>query len=445
MFRRAPLLALVAALASAPPVLAQEPLLELVPSISISQAYDSHVLTSDDAKGDGDYLTLIAPELSLRSRGDWGYGQLGLSLVSRTYLDNSEMNGIDRRGLFDLDGRLAPRLSMFSSGSYVFRDDTNEIEEGGATLHQAQGDREIFDLAGGLRYALDARSSLSARLGFAGRRPDPEPAQERLSSQRDIDTQFASLVYSRVVTPLDRLDLTLGAAESDFGDIGAGEEESRTLSANLGWYRAWTPHWSTSAVAGIRRITSERERDPRGESSTSDFVGSLVLERNGRRTTASLVYTRQTQPSSSFGTSVDLDSLTALFSVKLSRRLTLRLEGRADLYGSIQEDARVDFGNPGETTLVFRDGRLVLVCTRQGDVLAPGPTGLGCFGVTDSEIDTTTLMLSARLNYRVTPDLVGFLDYRYTDQDSSGDIRLIDLDEHRILLGVRYSYPIDLR
>ena len=73
-----------------------------------------------------------------------------------------------------------------------------------------------------------------------------------------------------------------------------------------------------------------------------------------------------------------------------------------------------------------------------------GSTVVGSVRVTN-EIDLDTLTASLRLDWRIAKRLFTFLDYRYRDQTSDDSVARSEFDVHRVMLGFRYSFPIDLK
>lgn len=409
------LIALLAALTLGVPIADAQDRVRVTPSVTVSQEYESNVFYRDDRR-ESDLVTRIAPKLSVAQEGERGHARLWTGLSSRTYWDVSELDAIDRFLGWDVEQRLSPRFTAFSDGRFAFYENLDRVVDEGVVLGSGRPDYRQIRAEAGLRYVLTPLSSLSASFGYRERDyslGDAEPTNDR----RDSESRWGVLSYGRALSPRDQMLASLAFGESDFSDIGAGSESDDLLEGTAQWARAWSPAWSTSFSAGLRLLKTETKA---GEDRSVAAIGAAGVTRKFQRGELSLSYRRETRPSSGLGSSLDTDKLRASYQTKLTSRLRLAISGDFYRYRSAGDSLVVEFSP---------------IC----------PPGSVCFREVDDEIDSKTWTARVQLDWRIRERFFTFVSYRYLDQTSDGTRSVSEFDSHRLMLGFRYAYPVDLK
>jgi opacity protein-like surface antigen len=430
------LIALLAALTLGASVADAQDRVRVTPSIAVSQEYDSNVLRQEKGE-ESDLVIRITPKLNVAQEGDRGHARVWAGLHSRKYWDVSDLDAIDRFLGWDVERRLSPRLSAFSDGRFAFYENLDRVVDDGIVLGGGRPDKQLLRGEAGLRYALTPVSNLSASVGY--REWDFSSGDtERTNRRRDSESRWGVLSYERALSPRDQMLASLGFAESDFSDIGAGSETNDMLEGTAQWARVWSPAWSTSFSAGLRLLETETEA---GEDRNISAIGAAAVTRKFQRGELSLSYRRETRPSSGYGSSLDTDKLRAGYETRLTSRLRLAISGEFRRYRSA--DDSIVQTRPVSSTFGFVDGSLVLtdVTCEAGDV----DLGTRCFREVDDEIDSKTWTALVRLDWRIRERFFTFVSYRYLDQTSDGTRPISEFDSHRLMLGFRYAYPVDLK
>ena len=424
--------------------------LRVTPGIDVRQEFNSNI-NYRERDPESDVVTVVTPTLEFSYEGERGYAKAQVGLRSRSYWRNSELNAVDRFGQLDLERLLSPRLAVMASGRLAFYPNRDAVEDGSG--QELIGDRPDYfrqDFSGGFRYALDPLSTLTVAAGFHNVDYDQGDSNNTFS-QRDLNTIETSAVYVRQVSERDEAGLSLRLSRDHFDEVRTsfsctGEETNQTVSAVLHWAREWTRVWSSRVAAGARSVRLEDDGIPGlvllsssgldlSPTDTSfGFVGNLEVTRRTKRTVTTLGYSKQTTPSSGYGSTVGADTVSVGFTARLTDRLGLDVGGFAQQYESL-----------GDTLGVVRfpynptPGR---PC---------GPLELGalnsqlvCVGLTDDAIDATVLGAHFQLGWRVNGHWRTFLRYTFRDQTSEGERPLSEYTNHRVMLGFRYAIPIDL-
>lgn len=379
--------------------------------------------------------------LELSREGARGHARFRLGVRARSYWDHSEINAVDRFVGGELERLLTPRLAAFTSGHFDYYPERDEFETDGQP--QLAGDRpdwKGYGLTGGLRYALDAVSTLT----LSSTLDSVDYGQGDLGDdffERDRRSYLSALAYERYLSERDAIGITVSYADDWFDEAegSAGEETSRVVSGIASWSRAWSESWSTSLGGGVRWASLHQDEleglflpVPGIDLSPSDrsfgFVGSAGIERKTSVSTLSLAYGREISPTSGYGGQADVDTLSASYERRLAERLTVRLEGFAQRYESA-----------GDTVV---PGRLVIIID---PISGLEVARLFVPLLTDSAIDARLMGAGLRLDWRLRKHWSTFLRYGFLDQQSDGDRAIESFDAHRVTVGFRYALPIDLR
>jgi hypothetical protein len=423
------LIALLAALTLAAPIADAQDRVRVTPSVAVSQEYDSNVLRRENRE-ESDLVTRVTPKLSVAQAGERGHTRLWAGLRSRTYWDVSDLDAIDRFLGWDVEQRLSPRFSAFSDGQLAFYENLDAVVDNEVVLGGGRPDKQLLRAGAGLRYALTPVSNLSAFVGY--REWDYSSGDtESTSRRRDSESRWGVLSYGRALSPRDQISASLALGESDFSNIGEGSETDDMLEGTAQWARAWSPAWLTSFSAGLRSLKTETAA---GEDRSVGAIGAAEVTREFQRGELSLSYRRETRPSSGLGSSLDTDRLRTSYETQLTSRLRLAISGEYHRYRSAG-DSIVSENPIGFTVPSF------------SPICPAGSVGIGtsCFREVDDEIDSKTWTGLVRLDWRIRERFFTFVSYRYRDQTSDGTRSVSEFDNHRLMLGFRYAYPVDLK
>ena len=285
---------------------------------------------------------------------------------------------------------------------------------------------------------------------------------------RDQSSELVALSYRYLVSPRDTLTLSTNYSLSNFDDtapfrrvsddplsgVGGREQQDDTqLAATLGWMRVLSPRVSISVSGGARRLWSEGSgftnvlfQLPSGsitnleldEESTA-LVGRVSLSRVGDRSQLQLGFNQETRPSSGRSASIDVQTWSAAYTRQLTKRVRMELRG---IYTD-QESASKNFV---QRTTNFT-GDFDPDCGSNelpGFRFEPGfpiPVPV-CAREVESAVDQQVLNLNAELSWRTTRHLTTFLSYAFRTQESG--LVGSDYDNHRIRLGFRYRWDVEV-
>ncbi len=411
------------------PGLARADRASLGASVNVTQEHDDNVYSDEDDERSS-LVTFVTPGLRLRQEGDRGHAFVDVGLRSRTYWSESDLDTVDRFGRLDLERKLTPRATLFSTARVDLADDADTIEDDGRVLQGGRDDARLVEGSLGMRYAIGLRTQLTTSVSYAGR----DYGDRRSSydqSRRDSDFYLASATLQRVLGLKDVFELNAGYQRNRFDDLrhiplGAGETTDDVYSATASWRRQWSARWRTVATGGVRRLRSEQEdavvnlnpifrffppslwelfavRDDT-TSASSGLIGSFSLTRAFRRSQLDLGVSYLTQATGGLGSTLDTTSLTGAFSHRMSERVTARLDARYDKSRSAMDDDR----------------------------------GF------DRKYDFEYADIALRLDWRARKRWLTFAYARFAKQRSDGDLSVQEYDRMRVGIGLQYFYDHDL-
>lgn len=392
------------------------------PSIRVTELFTSNVFYSEEDE-EVDYVTRVAPQVELRYDSDRDTAKLRAGVISSSYLRHSGLNGVTYSAKGSLDHKLSPRLSLGLDGAYRFYPNLDAVTQDDQLIQSARPDLEAWNLGGGLSLQQSARSNFGLNFAYSGRRyhsaaSDPE------ATERDYESISSSFLHRSLLSARDRVDLTLGAYQTRYSNVGAGTQEDRFGTILADWFRSWDSRWSSSLSGGLRLLHSDPENV--AAETTLGFIGGASLHRKSQKTSMVATISRTTRPGSGVGASLDVTSVGGSLRFDLTERVGLHLDGRWQLYksaanGAILVSQGVPSCGPGETQV-----------------------GSSCFRDSENQVDSELTSLQARLDWRLRKHWVTFLSYDFRHQTSSGDIEVSEYQVHLVLLGVRYALPVDL-
>lgn len=465
--------ALAAALIGGPSGAAAVDRLRLTPQLEVGEEYDSNVF-NDNNRAEGDLVTHLRPGLFLEHRGD--LGALTGSFELDTRFGSQRDDGINRFLRLNGNRNLTPRLGISGALGYSYFDDTstgNPVPSDPnqpVTTSQDQSFERIATSAG-LTYSLGPRTSLAFGVDqVKTQRSESLPGQGGDSSSRS-----GRVSLSRQLSLLDSLSFSAALSESDFArSQSIAANDSRTFSNRVSWDRSWTKIFTTSFGAGFSQVetgadtSATLEADPleipagfppdtlilpdqpvpdtSAANTSTAFNGGLSLTWLLPRGVLQLDLSRDTSSRSGLGSEVNTDSISGSFEHRLASRWVLS----SNLGYSRVKSA-------GETPVFFSDFYEPFVVVQDGQPtgqLALNPCGkytrvtdgtrTGCVGISDNAINYETTWANLSLRRQMTKRMSSSLTYSYTKQSSSGDTSQADYDEHRVSVGLRYTYDIDL-
>jgi hypothetical protein len=465
--------ALTLALLGAPAVAPGVDRLRLTPELSVDEEYDSNVFNDDD-RAESDLVTHLRPGLFLEHKGD--LGALTGSFEFDTRFGSQRDDGVDRFLRLSGNRSLTPRLGISGGLGYSYFDDTSTGNPVPSDPNQpaTTSDDQSFEriaTSAGLTYSLGPRTSL----GFGVDQVETQRSQSLPGQGGDSSSSSGHVSLIRQLSLRDSLGFSASLSESDFGrSQNIGANDSRTLSNRVSWDRSWTKIFTTSFSAGFSQVETGADTSvtleadpleipdgfppdtlilldqPVPDTSSADtstaFNGGLSLTWLLPRGVLQLDLSRDTSSRSGLGSEVNTDSISASFEHRLASRWVLSSDlGHARVKSA--GETPVFFSDFYEPFVVLQDGQptgqLALNPCGQYTRVTDG-TRTGCVGISDNAIDYKSTWANLSLRRQMTKRMTGSLTYSYTQQSSSGDTEQADYDEHRVSVGLRYTYDIDL-
>jgi hypothetical protein len=312
--------------------------LDITPSISLDQVYDSNVFNTDGNEK-GEFILRATPALTFSLRMPETTLNLRTSLTSDTYYKYTELNSTNSAISLAIDAtpiQMTPRFSMVPSAHYVEARDSyrrNQLMPSGDPLIQPSiasetATRKSRDYGGSLRvnYLVTPAIDFSLEGGFTKRQFLDNVAV-------DLDSRVvrgdSTLTYR--FTPLFSSGLFFSTAYNTF----ESGRDSRTFAGGLtGTYR-FSPALTMTARAGASRAN---ETDVAGlpDRTTTWPVGSFSLSYAGQTARASLAGSVDQSGGGSFGLTTRRQSLRLFISDQFAPEWT------ADLSGHFQVNRSLD-------------------------------------------------------------------------------------------------------
>ena len=312
--------------------------LDVTPSISLDQTYDSNVFNTNGNEKE-DFILRVTPALTFSVRMPETTMNLRTSLTSDTYYKYTERNSTSSAISLVIDATpisVTPRFSVAPSGYFVQARDSfrrNQLIPSGDPLIQPSiasetATRKSRDFGGALRVSYLVTPSIDFSVGGG-------------FSKRQFLDNAAGSVDSRVVTgdttltyrftPLFSSGFFFNTAYNTFEN----GRDSNTFSGGLTGTYLFSPAMTMSARAGASR-TKETDTAGLADRTTTSPSGSLSLSYAGQNARASLTGSIGQSGGGSFGLTTRRQSL----GVSLSDRFAP--EWTADLSGNFQENRSLD-------------------------------------------------------------------------------------------------------
>jgi hypothetical protein len=304
--------------------------LDITPSISLDQTYDSNVFNTNGNEK-GDFLLRATPALTFSVRMPETTLNMRTSLTSDTYYKYTELNSTNSAISLAIDAtpiQITPRFSMVPSAHYVEAQNSyrrNQLVPSGDPLNQpsiasetaTQKSRD-YGAALQMSYLVTPKTAFSLGGGFSKRQ-----FLDNVSGG-DVDSRVVSgdttLTYK--FTPLLSSGLYFSTAYNTF-DNG---RDSRTLSGGLTGSYQFSPAVSVSARAGASRA---QESGSAGipDRTTWSPAGSLSLTYAGAEFQTTLFGSIDQSGGGSFGLTTRRQTVGLSFTDQFARRWSANLSG----------------------------------------------------------------------------------------------------------------------
>lgn len=280
-------------------------LVELVPSLCVSERYDSNVFFRPATAGleREDYVTSVNPSLRVNHNGDYATGFLDVAGISETYVKNSGLNFLGSNGTLSLNldntvKRVLPKASLFITDavSYAPLPPGFVNPVAGTAPGAPTNIQDVFSQ--GILFARSNRVTNSGTVatGYATSASTRVTASYSHAILRflsdavnlfDTTTQIGTAGGIAQVSPVDQLNVRYSFAQSEFGNSAASSFLFRTHTATAGWSRMLTPNLSAEAGGGGLVIDPGR----------TTYAANAALIVNFENTRATVSYARSAFPS----------------------------------------------------------------------------------------------------------------------------------------------------
>lgn len=322
--------------------------IDVTPSISLDQTYDSNVFHTNGNEKE-DFILRVTPAVAFSLKMPETTLNLRTSLTSDTYYKYTERNSTSSAVTLALDAmpplRITPRLSIAPSGHYVQARDSylrNQLVPAEDTLQPASIatenlTRKTRDFGAAMRaiYLLTEKSEFSLGGGF---------------KKRQFLDNVAGGIDSRVVTGDATLTykftllLSSGFYFNTAYNTFENGRDSRTFSGGLTGTYLFSPALSMNARAGASRA---QESDPTGlpDRTTWSPDGSLSLTYTGRDIHAAFTGSIGQSGGGSFGMTTRRQSVGLSFSDQFAQGWSADLSGKYQLNRSLDPAVSQDLAS----------------------------------------------------------------------------------------------------
>lgn len=302
--------------------------LSVVPSVAVSETYDSNVLNVANQQKD-DYVTRITPQVTAELKGRLMSGTLQAGLTGAFYVNNPDLDYIGANGGLNLNldnvmNRVVPRLKIQLSDFVTYTPQppaflNPQARAGGQSdtfargipVARADSIQNTSAITG--TYTLLPRVSLNARYAYSFMKFFNIYATPDAGTLFDTTNQTANIGVQTTVTRQDNLNASYTYALSSFSQ-GAG---FTSHSGTLTWAHRFTPTLSGSLAGGATAAV------PDSGASSLNFTSSASLNWMQGKTPMSLNFSRAVTPSYAVvATALISDTVSVSASYPLTARLS---------------------------------------------------------------------------------------------------------------------------
>ena len=323
----------------APVSLAAAAKIDITPSISLNQTYDSNVFNSNGNEKE-DFILRVTPAVTFSLKMPETTLNLRSSLTSDTHYKYTELNSTNSAISLAIDTtpiQITPRFSVVPSGHFVQARNsylrTQLIPSGDPLIPDSIATetavRKSRDYGGALRviYLLTEKSEFSLGGGYLKRQ-----FLDNVSGGIDSRVVTGDTTLTYKFTPLFSSGLFSSTAYNTFED----GRDSRTFAGGLTGTYLFSPALTMNARAGVSRT---KETDPAAglpDRTTAGPSGSLSLSYAGQNARASLTGSISQSGGGSFGLTTRRESVGVSLSGRFAPKWT------ADLSGNFQVNRSLD-------------------------------------------------------------------------------------------------------
>ena len=288
-------------------------LVELVPSLCVSERYDSNVFFRPSTPGlqREDYVTSVNPMLRVNHKGDYTTGFLNMGGFSETFVNNSGLNFLGGNGTLALNlentvKRVLPNAGLFITDAVSYTPSppgfVNPVA--GTNPGAPENIQDVF--AQGIlfqrtnrvtnsgtvsaTYATSASTMINASYSHSMLRFLSDSSTSQAGAQRavfDTTAQTAAVGGSAQVSGVDTLNIRYSRTQSEFTRGSVSSFSFNTNTATIGWTRVVTPNITVEAGGGGIFI------DP----GLTTYAANAALVMNFANSRATISYARSAFPS----------------------------------------------------------------------------------------------------------------------------------------------------
>jgi len=315
--------------------------LRIIPSLTLSEQYDSNVLFSSSSTNNQDLITFFSPALSATYKGRPLEGSLSASLSLASYAKNSNLNYASATGALTTDltqlvGRLDKRARLQVTGNGYYTPELPAFVAATAGFNpfatgiQPQRVRaSSYNMLASGGYALASRVDLTGSYSYSYLNFGNTVGASPVTPLFKTILQAVNAGPAIKLTPADTLLLQYQYQKVDFG----GAPGFRTEGGTIGLTHGFSRNLTGTASAGLTKITPSDRLAP--------LVG-LSLSWAEKSTVTTLSFTRSVTPSFAVSAGA-LESNLATLSV--GHTLTDRLSASINLNYARSSSAAVTAGS----------------------------------------------------------------------------------------------------
>jgi hypothetical protein len=313
--------------------------IDVTPSISLDQAYDSNVFNTDGNEK-GDFILRATPGLTFAIRMPETTLSLRSSLTASKYYKYTELNSTSSAIAIGLDATpitITPRFTVAPSAHFVQARDSyarSQLLPSGdprvpTSIASESETRKSRDYGAALRvnYLATPNTDFSVGGGFTKRQFLDNVVGGEVDSR--VVTGETTLTYR--FTPLFSSGVFFNTAYNTFEN----GRDSRTYSGGLTGTYLFSPSWTMTARAGASR-TREAGLAGSPDRTTWSPTGLLMLAYAREDFRATLVGTKELSGGGSFGATTRRWTVGLLFSDRIALNWT------ADLSGHFEKNQSLD-------------------------------------------------------------------------------------------------------
>jgi len=316
--------------------------LDITPSLSFDQVYDSNVFNTD-GKENEDFFLRVTPGIILSLRMPETTLNLRSSLISDTYYKYSNLDSTSAAISLSLDAdppiTFSPRASIAPTAHYIQAEDsfrrtqllptTDPLSPPSVTVES--GVRRSRDYGGGLRiiYQVTPNTELTLGGGYS-KREFPGAAVDNTTEEVGSRVFYGDTSVSYRFTPLLSTGVFVSASNNRFEN---GRDSRSYAGGLIAGYR-FSPGAIATARAGASRTGETSPGDPENVDWSPYGVLSIAYSTSGFD--AILTGSVQQSGGGSFGATTELQSI----SLSVTRQFTARWRG--NLSGVFQKSKSID-------------------------------------------------------------------------------------------------------